>query len=65
MLVTPQLRQEMDVMLKDAQGELAQLSKELDGHIARAPGAREMLEVKIHLGDLDLMIKRALNGRRF
>ncbi len=64
MLVTPELSEEVDRMLKLSQAELVDLSKEMDGHIETRISGRELTEIKLQVGDINLLIKRTLNHGR-
>ena len=64
MLVTPQLEEEVEKMLKQSQAELVQLSKEFDGHITKSIRGKELTEISLKIGDINLLVKRALNGMR-
>ena len=63
MLVTPQLSAEIEKLLPQTQAELVRLAKEFDT-ISRAEAKKPMVEtIRLNVGDLSLLIQRAINGK--
>ncbi len=64
MLVSPELSQEVDKQLAKAQEDIVQLTKNADKLVAKSIVSLNGIEISLKVGDVNLLVKRALSLRR-
>ena len=64
MLITPQMSQEVDVLLKKAQEDIIGTQASIEEQYKNMPTSKELTTIKLSVGDIDLLIQRNLNNGR-
>jgi len=58
MLVSPELSAEIDELLPKTQAELVYLGKMLDEQVKTMPSSKELTEIVLSVGDIDLLVRK-------
>ena len=64
MLVTPQMSQEVDILLKKAQEDIVGTYASIEEQYKNMPTHKDLTTIKLSVGDIDLLIQRNLNNGR-
>ena len=64
MMETPQLSEEIERLLPKAQAELAQLMKTTPTSTISMPTGKELTEIVLSIGDIDLLVKKTTKDMR-
>jgi len=64
MLITPQMSQEVDELLKKAQEDIIGTHASIEEQYKTMPTNKDLTTIKLSVGDIDLLIQRNLNNGR-